>query len=156
MGFSESTAGSNKIQVIVKEFPDYEESYDNYNVDYTESIDNHVESETIARNEMEKKLTEDISQFDSQTSNSMIMVKVARKKQEDNLGDNIVKGCDSSAILDKVLNVLNSFSDITALIQEVRKLEQKVLKMGKVLRKHGLVEDAKEVNVPRSFALILA
>ena len=50
-----------------------------------------------------------------------------------------------------MLNVLNSFSDITALIQEVRKLEQKVLKMGKVLRKHGLVEDAKEVNVPRSF-----
>ena len=44
--------GPNKIQVIVKQFPDYEESFDNYSSDYEESKDYQGESEVIARNEV--------------------------------------------------------------------------------------------------------
>ena len=63
--FSDQAAGSSKIQVIVKEFPDYEESFDNYSFDYAQGRDNHeIESETVAVNEMDHKDVADISDSD--------------------------------------------------------------------------------------------
>ena len=132
----------------MKEFPNYEESYDNYNGDYAQFVDsNLVESETIGWDEIEEKYDEG---FDSQTSDTKNIVQVVREPQVDDLNEDIKQSCDSSDTLNKVLNVLNSLSDVTALLQEVRKLDQKVLTMGKVLRKHGLMEDEKEVHAPRS------
>ena len=50
-----------------------------------------------------------------------------------------------------MLRVLDSFSDIAALTLEIRKLDQKVEKMGKTLQ---LVIDEKETNTPRSSKVI--
>eukprot|EP00090_Calanus_glacialis_P021433 TRINITY_DN3305_c0_g1_i2.p1 TRINITY_DN3305_c0_g1~~TRINITY_DN3305_c0_g1_i2.p1 ORF type:complete len:312 (-),score=89.85 TRINITY_DN3305_c0_g1_i2:79-1014(-) len=46
-----------------------------------------------------------------------------------------------SETLDKVLSVLGDMSEVTQLLVEVRRLDRKVLKMGKALKKLGLMED---------------
>merc|ERR1712223_2249970 len=53
-----------------------------------------------------------------------------------------VDSCSSSTeVLDKVLNVLGDMSEVTELLVEVRRLNTKVTKMGKALKKLGLMED---------------
>ena len=54
--------GPNKIQVIVKQFPDYEESFDNYSSNYKESKDYQGESEGIARNEVTDRHITNVSE----------------------------------------------------------------------------------------------
>ena len=86
-----------------------------------------------------------VSVSDSQSTESMTMVKKAR---EESIIDNYEKGRDSVNVLGNVLRVLESLSDIAALTLEVRKLEQKVERMGKDLQ---LVIDEKETHIPISF-----
>merc|ERR1711872_617096 len=51
--------------------------------------------------------------------------------------------CSSSKeVFDKVANVLGDMSEVTELLLEVRRLNRKVTKMGKALKKLGLMEDA--------------
>jgi len=50
--------------------------------------------------------------------------------------------CSSSTkVFDRVLNVLGDMSEVTELLVEVRRLNRKVTKMGKALKKLGLMED---------------
>jgi len=70
--------------------------------------------------------------------------------QQEERGGNVSSEADGSTAcsreaesptLTKVLSVLEGVSDMTTLLQEVRRLERKVLKMGKALKKLGLMED---------------
>ena len=128
---------SNKVQVIVKQFPDYEESMEeSYVSNIIEPTEDNDEDRAKANeNKVTDEYLADISQSVSQADEKELSI--VDNTTVESGAETFNLNCKSDNVFRKVMKVLDGFGDLTTIMQELRYLEKKISKLESTMKLLG-------------------